>query len=196
MRRFLLLVVSIASLVLPASALARGGDYAFEGGTQAQRSQVRAALGASLFDWSAVPTRVTIHIKRDIPTQATPGHIWLDAGLVSSGRFAWAAIQDEYAHQVDFSRFDSATRERLTGQLGARDWCYGVSGLQHAEYGCERFASTLVWAFWPSKDNAYRPTSSSDESAAMAPQQFRTLVTGLLGIGNPFSPDAMSSARR
>jgi hypothetical protein len=185
MRRFLLLVVSIASLALPAGAYARGGDYAFEGGTTAQRSQVRAALGASTFDWSAVPTRVTIHIKRDIPTEATPGHIWLDAGLVSSGRFAWAAIQDEYAHQVDFSRFDAATRHRLTGELGARDWCYGVAGLRHAEYGCERFASTLVWAFWPSKDNAYRPTSSSDESAAMPPQQFRTLVTGLLGIGNP-----------
>ena len=187
MRRFLLFVVLIASLALPAGAYARGGDYAFEGGTKAQRSQVHAALGASTFDWSAVPTRVTIHIKRDIPTQATPGHIWLDAGLVSSGRFAWAAIQDEYAHQVDFSRFDAATRHRLTGELGARDWCYGVAGLHHAEYGCERFASTLVWAFWPSKDNAYRPTSSSDESAAMPPQQFRTLVTGLLGIGNPFA---------
>jgi len=188
MRRFLLLACSIASLVLPASALARGGDYAFDGGTKAQRSQVHAALAASSFDWSAVPTRVTIHIQPDIPTQATPGHIWLDARLVSSGRFAWAAIQDEYAHQVDFSRFDAATRQNLTGQLGARDWCYGVTGLRHAEYGCERFASTLVWAFWPSKDNAYRPTSSSDESAAMAPQQFRTLVSGLLGIGNPFSP--------
>jgi hypothetical protein len=187
MRRFLLLVVSIASLALPAGALAQGGDYVFDGGTKAQRGQVRAALGASLFDWSAVPTRVTIHIQPDIPTQATPGHIWLDARLVSSGRFAWAAIQDEYAHQVDFSRFDAATRARLTGELGARDWCYGVTGLRHAEYGCERFASTLVWAFWPSKHNSYRPTSSSDESAAMAPQQFRALVTGLLGIGNPFS---------
>ena len=59
MRRFLLLVVSIASLALPAGAFARGGDYGFEGGTPAQRSQVRAALGASTFDWSAVPTRVT-----------------------------------------------------------------------------------------------------------------------------------------
>jgi hypothetical protein len=187
MRRFLLLLVSIVSLVLPAAALAGGGDYTFAGGTQGQRSQVRAALDASRFDWSAVPTRVTIHIQPDIPTQATPGHIWLDAGLVSSGRFAWAAIQDEYAHQVDFSRFNAATRERLTGELGARDWCYGVSGLHHDEYGCERFASTLVWAFWPSKHNAYRPTSPSDESAAMAPPQFRTLVTGLLGIGNPFA---------
>ncbi len=186
MRRFLLLAVSIASLALPGAAFAGGGDYAFDGGTKAQRAQVRAALGASTFNWNTVPTRVTIHVKPNIPTQATPGHIWLDAGLVSSGRFAWAAIQDEYAHQVDFSRFDAATRKRLTGELGARDWCYGVTGLQHAEYGCERFASTLVWAFWPSKHNAYRPTSSSDESAAMPPQQFRTLVTDLLGIGNPF----------
>jgi len=186
MRYFLLLAVSIASLALPGTALAGGGDYAFAGGTSGQRSQVHAALEASAFDWDAVPTRVTIHIKPDQPAHATRGHIWLDARLVSSGRFAWAVIQDEYAHQVDFFRFDAVTRERLTGELGARDWCYGVSGLDHAEYGCERFASTLVWAFWPSKDNAYRPTSSRDESAAMPPQQFRALLAGLLAIGKPF----------
>ena len=187
MRRFLVIAVSIASLALPGTALAGGGDYAFDGGTKAQRAQVRAALEASTFDWGVVPTRVTIHIHRNIPTRATPGHIWLNGGLVSSGRFGWAAIQDEYAHQVDFSRFDAATRRHLTDALGARDWCYGVSGLHHAEYGCERFASTLVWAFWPSKDNAYRPTSSLDESAAMEPRRFRALVADLLGIGDPFS---------
>jgi hypothetical protein len=184
MRRLLLIALSLASLALPGTALARGGDYAFEGGTPAQRSQVRAALQASTFDWSAVPTRVTIHIRSDVSTHATEGHIWLEAGLVDSGRFAWAAIQDEYAHQVDFSRFDAETRSHLTGALGATDWCYGVSGLNHGEYGCERFASTLVWAFWPSKDNAYRPTSSRDESAAMSPAKFRTLITGLLAA-NP-----------
>ena len=63
MRRFVLLLVSFAFLALPAGALARGGDYAFDGGSQAQRSQVRAALGASLFDWSAVPTRVTAGLR-------------------------------------------------------------------------------------------------------------------------------------
>lgn len=186
MRRFLLVAVSLA-LGLPGTAVAGGGNYAFDGGTGLRRAQVRAALEASTFDWGVVPARVTIHIRADIPTRATPGHIWLDAHLVASGRFGWAAIQDEYAHQVDFFRFDAATRHHLTGALGARDWCYGVAGLDHAEYGCERFSSTLVWAFWPSKHNAYRPTSADDESAAMPPQQFRTLVTGLLGIGDPFA---------
>ena len=187
MRRLLLLVLSLASLVLPGTALAKGGDYGFEGGTPGQRAQVRAALDASAFDWGTVPTHVTIHVHPDIPTQATRGDIWLDARLVDSGRFGWAPIQDEYAHQVDFFRFSDLTRERLTERLGARDWCYGVGGLHHADYGCERFASTLVWAYWPSKDNAYRPTSARDESAAMAPQQFRAMVGGLLGIANPFA---------
>jgi hypothetical protein len=187
MRRALLLALTLAALVLPGTASARGGDYVFDGGTREQRWQVRAALEASSFDWSVVADTVTIHIHSDVPTQATPGHIWLDARLVGSGRFAWAAIQDEYAHQVDFSLFDEATRERLTEELGARDWCYGVAGLEHAAYGCERFASTLVWAYWPSRDNAYRPTSPRDESAAMSPRRFRALVTDLLGIGNPFA---------
>ena len=187
MRRSLLLAASALALVLPGTALARGGDYAFDGGTSEQRAQVRAALDASAFDWGTVPARVTIHIRPGVATSATRGHVWLDASLVDSGRFAWASIQDEYAHQVHFFRFDAMTQARLTNELGARDWCYGVAGLRHSEYGCERFSSTLVWAFWPSRDNAYRPSSPSDESAAMAPARFRALVAGLLGITNPFA---------
>jgi hypothetical protein len=187
MRRFLFLVVLLASSALPASALAGGGNYGFDGGTRSQQAQVRAALEASAFDWNAVPERVTIHLRRGVPTHATRGQIWLDTRLVASGRFAWATIQDEYAHQIDFFRFDAATRTHLTGQLGARDWCYDVEGLAHHEYGCERFSSTLVWAFWPSKDNAYRPASQDDESAAMEPRRFRALVSGLLAMQNPFA---------
>jgi hypothetical protein len=186
MRRRFVLLAFLTSLALPGTALAGGGSYVFDGGTRAQQREVRSALNASSFDWNVVPARVTIHVRPRLATQAARGHIWLDADLIDAGRFAWAAIQDEYAHQVDFFRFDAATRASLTGQLGARDWCYGVRGLSHSEYGCERFASTLVWAFWPSKDNAYRPTSANDESAAMAPARFRSLLSALLGIRNPF----------
>lgn len=187
MRRFLVVLTLFAGLALPGSALAVGGNYVFDGATAGQQKQVRAALDASRFDWGVVRERVTIHVRRGLRTSATPGHIWLDADLVDSGRFGWASIQDEYAHQVHFSRFDTGTQQRLTTELGAQDWCYGAAGLAHGRYGCERFASTLVWAFWPSKDNAYRPTTSSDESAAMAPARFRALVSELLGIQNPFS---------
>jgi hypothetical protein len=187
MRRLLVFLALFAGLALPGSALARGGDYVFDGGTPNQQRQVQSALNASLFDWGVVRERITIHVRPGLQTSATPGHIWLDADLVDSGRFAWASIQDEYAHQVHFARFDGAIQQRLTKELGARDWCYGTAGLRHADYGCERFASTLVWSFWPSKDNAYRPTSKRDESAAMAPARFRTIVTGLLGISNPFA---------
>jgi hypothetical protein len=187
MRRSLFLAVLFLSSAFPASALAGGGNYGFDGGTRAQHTQVRAALEASAFDWDAVSERVTIHLRRNVLSHATRGHIWLDSRLVDSGRFAWATIQDEYAHQIDFFRFDPATRMQLTEQLGARDWCYDVEGLEHHEYGCERFSSTLVWAFWPSRDNAYRPTSRNDESAAMEPKRFRSLVTGLLALQNPFA---------
>ena len=187
MRRLLVLAVLLVSSAFPASALAGGGNYGFDGGTPAHHAQVRAALEASAFDWNVVPERVTIHLRRGVFSHATRGHIWLDTRLLASGRFAWATVQDEYAHQVDFFRFDPALRLELTDRLGARHWCYEVEGLAHHEYGCERFASTLVWAFWPSKDNAYRPTSAGDEAAAMGPRPFRALVSGLLGMRNPFA---------
>jgi hypothetical protein len=180
MRRLLLLFSTLLALAVPGPAAARGGDYGFEGGTQAQQTQVRRALDASTFDWGVIPAHVTVHIGQYGVSHTRPGHVYLDAGLLDAGRFAWATVQDEFAHQVDFLRFDDATRAQLTSALGARDWCYGVQGLAHGEYGCERFASTLVWAFWPSKHNAYRPANPNDESAAMAPARFRALVSGLL----------------
>jgi hypothetical protein len=180
MRRLFLCAATLVALTVPGQALARGGDYGFDGGTPAQQAQVRKALDASTFDWGVIPARVTVHIRAIGVSHARPGHVYLDGGLLDAGRFAWATVQDEFAHQVDFFLLDDATRAQLTSALGARDWCYGVQGLAHHEYGCERFASTLVWAFWPSKDNAYRPANANDESAAMAPARFRALVSGLL----------------
>jgi hypothetical protein len=181
MRLFLLVAVLAAALAAaPGNVFARGGDYVVEGAAPAERAQIRAALDASSFDWGLVGARITIHVRPGIVSHSTRGHIWLDSHLLRAGRFAWATIQDEYAHQLDFFRFDEATRRRLTGELGARDWCYAVDGLAHSEYGCERFASTLVWTYWRSPDNAYRPTSRRDEAAAMAPARFRALLAELL----------------
>jgi hypothetical protein len=80
---------------------------------------------------------------------------------------------------VDYLLLDDAERAVLLQQLGGRDWCYGVPGLAHDQYGCERFASTLAWSFWPSPENSMRPTRRGDESAAMAPAKFRALVSRL-----------------
>jgi hypothetical protein len=180
MRRLVFILATLFTLALPGQALARGGDYGFDGGIPAQRAQVRKALDASAFDWSLIGTRVTVHIGAYGVSHARPGNVYLDGALLDAGRFAWATVQDEFAHQIDFFRFDETARAELSRALGARDWCYGVEGLEHYEYGCERFASTLVWAFWPSKHNAYRPENANDESAAMAPAPFRALVAGLL----------------
>jgi hypothetical protein len=175
------LAALIAVLAFAGNAQAAGGDYVFDGATAAERAQVRAALDASSFPWNLVPAQVTIHVGAFDSSHALPGHIYLDRGLLRAGRFAWATVQDEYAHQVDFFLFDGAIRAQLTSALGAKDWCYGVAGLAHDEYGCERFSSTLVWAYWPSKDNAYRPQSRRDESAALAPAKFRDLMATLVG---------------
>ena len=82
---------------------------------------MRAALTASSFNWSLVRVQITIHIARDIPSsQATPGQIWLDAGLLDSGEFAWAFVQHEYAHQLDFFLLDDARGERSSRRYAGR----------------------------------------------------------------------------
>ncbi|HUH14905.1 MAG TPA: hypothetical protein VML35_03370 [Gaiellaceae bacterium] len=177
----LILASAAAALAVTGSAQAAGGNYGFDGGTPKQHAQIKAALDASAFDWSIVPAHITIHVAPGTGSYAMPGHIWIDADLLSAGRFAWATVQDEYGHQVDFFLLDAAKRETLRRALGAKDWCYGVQGLLHGEYGCERFSSTLVWSYWQSADNAYRPTAKGDESGAMAPAAFRALLGTMIG---------------
>jgi hypothetical protein len=193
--RTLLLACAFGSSLLgAANASAAGGNYLFAGGTGAEQAQVRSALNASAFDWSLVPTRVTIHIQRGIMTShATPGEIWLDADLLDAGQFSWGTVQMEYAHQVHFLLLDDQQRSTLTTALGAQAWCWEKPGVAHGDNGCERFSATLAWAFWPSAANALRPASESDESASMAPAAFRALVTTMLGTPDPL---ARTLARR
>src|SRR5687767_94611 len=122
MRRFILLC--LLALLLPGTALAGGGNYIFDGGTQRQQVQVRSALEASSFDWDVVPQQVTIHIGSYGTSHSTPGHVWLDGGLLDAGRFAWATVMDEYAHQVDFFVLGPEHRSVLQQELGAQAWCY------------------------------------------------------------------------
>ena len=176
------MAVTLAALAMPASALAGGGNYSFEGAKPAERSTVRAALNASAFDWNIVPQHVTIHVGPYGASHSTPGEIWLDRGLLGSGRFAWATVMDEYAHQIDFQVLDAPGRAVLQEKLGTSAWCYETEGLSHGANGCERFASMVAWAYWPSKDNAYRPGSPTDESASMRPAEFRNLLSSLVGM--------------
>lgn len=183
MRQFLLrlLLVLTAAAAFAGPAHAIGGNYEIVGGAPRDQAQVREALAASSFDWSVVPGRVTIRIAEGVDSHALPGTIWLDRNLLRAGIFSWAVVQDEYAHQVDLLLFDEGTRARLTVQLGGKAWCQGSRpGLAHGDYGCERFASTLVWSFWPSPQNAYRPRSRGDESGAMSPHRFRALVQSVV----------------
>jgi len=171
----------VVTLIVPATARAIGGRYVVVGGTAAERRSVTAALDASSFDWNAVPAEVTIHVVRGADSFAIPGEIWLDADLLDAGKFAWGVVQHEYAHQVDYFRFDDAIRARFLRLLGASEWCYGATlALPHAAYGCERFASTLAWAYWQSPENCMKPESPADEAAAMRPRRFRAVLDAVL----------------
>ena len=176
-----LLLVAVTFLVLAGTAEARGGNYVFASGTPAEQGQVTAALDASAFDWSLVPQQITVHIAPGVDSEATLGQIWLDSDLLHAGQFSWGVVQHEYAHQVDFFLLNPAMRASLLAKLGGSDWCHGIAGLPHASYGCERFASTLTWAYWPSAANSMRPQSAQDESAGMKPAAFRALMTSMIG---------------
>jgi len=176
-----LLLTGLAALALTGNAQAAGGNYLVDGGTAKQRAQVKAALNASAFDWSLVPAQIKIHVAPVGESKAVPGEIWIDNQLLNSGRFALGVVQHEYAHQVDFYLLNPTIRSQLANLIGGKAWCWETAGLNHNEYGCERFASTLAWAYWPAKDSAMRPDSTNSESAAMAPARFRSLMAQLLG---------------
>jgi hypothetical protein len=38
----------------------------------------------------------------------------------------------------------------------------------------------VAWAYWPSKQNPYRPASPTDETAAMPAGEFRQLLSSLV----------------
>ena len=181
MRRLItILCAAMAFGAFAQSALAAGGTYSFAGGTARQQATVHAALDASSFDWSLIGHPIVIHVGAYGDSYSTSGDVYLDGSLLNSGRFAWGVVQHEMAHQVDFFRLDDAKRSVLQQRIGGLDWCYGVSGLLHAQYGCERFASELAWAYWPSADNSMRPTSASSESAGLPVAEFRALLAQLL----------------
>ena len=66
--------------------------------------------------------------------------------------------------------------------MGAEEWCGAAAATPHGAYGCERFASTLTWSYWPSQWNAFRPDSTDDEAAALPPARFRALLDSVLGV--------------
>jgi hypothetical protein len=182
-------------LLFPAIASAGGGRYVFDGGTQAERAQVRAALQASTFDWNIVPGQITIHVERGVASQAAPGQIWLEAGLLDAGRYSWAVIQHEYAHQVDYLVLTDSDRAALQALLGGTSWCSGGEGFAHDANACERFATSIAWAYWPSPQNAFDPGQTTDEGwLRSAP--LRTLLGSLLGVRDPYDERTPAGARK
>jgi len=183
--RALVLTVALASAALAlgtARAQAAGGNYVFDGGTAYEQQQVRLALAASSFNWSIIPGQIVVHITPAPTSEAVPGAIYLDPGLLDSGQFSWGVVQHEMGHEVDFALLNDADHAQLNTALGGTVWCYADSPtpLQHNQYGCERFASTLAWAYWQSPNNCMKPSMIQGESGGMAPAAFRALLTSIL----------------
>jgi hypothetical protein len=189
MRRFTIsLVTAVVFGIFAQAASASSGTVAFAGGTARAQATVRSALAASTFDWSLLPRTITVHIGSFGDSYSTPGDVYVDAKLLDSGKFAWGVVQHEFGHQVDFFLLDDTKRALLQQALGAKDWCYGVPGLAHSDYGCERFASELSWAYWQSPDNSMQPADCGGESGAMPAASFRALLAELIGAPTSAAP--------
>jgi hypothetical protein len=187
MRLWYFSLAMVAALAMAPEAGASGGHYRFDGGTTYQRQQVVQALNVSTFNWNVVPWTVTITIRPGSLKSAgveaggvsPPRHITIRADQLDQGIRSWGLVQHEYAHQVDFSRFDDPIRKRLTYLLMGKTWWWRP-GVDHAWAGAERFASTLAWTYWPSPDNVLG-TTQVFESTAMAPAPFKKLMRALVG---------------
>jgi hypothetical protein len=178
MRGLVLAGVVVSALVLAGGARAYGGDYVFEGGSDAAREQVRQALEASRFDWSLVPGEITIRITDCGCSGASPGEILLDEHVLTGEEFgpdyAWGLVQHEYAHQVAYLLLDAQARRRVRAWLGGSDWCYEQAGVAHDDQACERFASSLAWAYWPRRKNIMAAEN------VVSAREFRTTFTAIL----------------
>ena len=170
--------VFLACVPRPAAQAQLTDGYVFDGGTARERATVRAALAASSFDWGLVRGKVTIHIARGSGCRATKGKISLAPGVLAHGRDAWGIVQHEYAHQLDYFRFDARIRARLDRSLRGKTW-WPNGRFRHDEYGSERFASTLSYAYWPSRHNILLRGAHA-EATALPPARFRRVVEAVL----------------
>jgi hypothetical protein len=184
----LLVFALLIALALPATGAARlTGPITIKGGNAYEQAQVTAALRVSAFDYTPVAARVTVVIARNIPTSdaSSDGVVNLDANLLDAGEFSWGTTQHELAHEVDFLYFTAADHVLLLDALGGASWWYTDPMLMHGDYGCERFASELSWAYWPDKlENSMHPEGLRDESNQMPLATFRALVSQVLAADN------------
>lgn len=183
-------VIGAAALVLPISqsASAADGNYAISGGTPAEQATVRAALNASSFDWSVLPQTIQVTIRPGAVDSATSGSVSLDPQVLDMGTFSWAIVQHEFAHQIDFLLLNDSERARLAQAIGGVEWFPSDGALPHAAYTCERFASLVAWAYWPSAENSLRPRSATDEAGGMQAPAFRALLSQMLNASAAPSP--------
>jgi hypothetical protein len=185
----------VAACVVAPAASASGGNYVFQGGTPYQQLQVREALDASSFNWNLVTEQITIDIDPSITRdQSIQGEIFLNPSLLNAGQLAWGVVQNEYAHQVDMFLLTDAQHAIFNSALGGTAWCYAdEAGLQLSQYGCERFASTLAWAYWQSPVNCIQPAYVGVVAAGMSPAAFRAFLTSQLGTP---TVDAVQTTRQ
>jgi len=173
-------VALLTAMALAGGAGAAGGHYVFAGGSDAAQAEVRSALDASRFDWDLVDEEITIRIIDCGCAGASPGEILLDEQVLTDPRFgpkyAWGIVQHEYAHQVAFFLLDAPARRRVQAWLGGSDWCSEDETVAHDDQACERFASSLAWAYWA------RPRNIMSAHTVVSKPEFRHTFRELLGL--------------
>jgi hypothetical protein len=174
-------ITVLAAFVLAGEAEAVGGHYVFAGGSDAARAAVSSALEASRFDWDLVEQEITIRITDCGCAGASPGEIILDEEVLTDPRFgpkyAWGIVQHEYAHQVDFFLLDARRPPPCPGMARRLRLVLRRPDVDHDDHACERFASSLAWAYWP------RPRRNiMVVHTAVTAAEFREMLPQILGL--------------
>lgn len=190
-----ILAVMVAALIFAGTAAAKGGSFAFDGGTPFEQQQVTQALAVSSFDFSQVTQAITVHIVPSTDphlaggTEAgysTPGDVWLSTYWLEFGQLGWGIVQHEFAHEIDYYVLTDAQRADLLKHLdpsgSTTSWC-DHAALYEAR-PCEWFASELAYAFWPSDANIQAPNYTGNLSGHMTPTAFRAELDSL-GLAQP-----------
>ena len=94
--------------------------------------------------------------------------------------------------------FGKAVLEAL---LGGKAWCYGgndagydnVEGMPTIQYGCERLAAMIAWAYWPNPANSMNP-SALNMIPTVSPATFRAVLSAMLSPGYLLLPSTLANS--
>ena len=165
-----------------------------------QQATVRAALEVSSFDWSVLPARSSSTSRRSAAPTPRPATSTSTARCSTPAASRGASSSTSSHTRSTSSSSTTRSARRSTQRSAAATGATASPGLAHSAYGCERFASELAWAYWPSADNSMSPAATHGESGGDAggavPQRCSPRLLGVPTLATPIDTKAFAPATK